>query len=413
MSNESERMDESELIYDWNTIDKKDTGIGKVEFDDETLRDGIQSPSVAAPSIEQKKEILHLMADLGIQAADIGLPGAGRQVTEDVVELATEIARHKLPIAPNCAARTIAVDIDPIVEAVQRSGIPIEASLFIGSSPIRQYVENWTLDRMLKMSEDAIKYAVKNGLEVMFVTEDTTRANPDTLRKLYTTAIECGARRLCLADTVGHATPEGTRALVRFMKQVVADTGEDAVLDWHGHSDRALGLINSVAAAEAGVERIHGCALGIGERCGNTPMEHLLVNFRLLGVIDNDLSKLTEYCQLVSDACDIPIPINHPVTGPDAYRTSTGVHAAAVIKATKLGIEWMIDKVYSGVPAQWTGQSQKIEIGPMSGASNVIFWLQTRGVEPKEALVNKIFEVAKNSRRVLTEEAVWELVKGE
>ncbi len=412
MSKESGNIDENELIYDWNTINKKETGIGTVEFDDETLRDGIQSPSVKAPTIEEKKQILHLMADLGIEAADIGFPGAGRKVTEDVVELATEIAKHKLPIEPNCAARTINVDIDPIIEAVQRSGIPIEASLFIGSSPIRQYVEGWTVDRMLKMSEDAIKYAVKNGLEVMFVTEDTTRSNPDTLRKLYKVAIECGAKRLCLADTVGHATPDGTRALVNYMQTVVAESGEDVTLDWHGHRDRALAMENCIAAAETGVKRFHGCALGIGERCGNTPMEHLLINFRLLGVIDNDLRKLGEYCNLVSDACDVPIPKNHPVVGDDAYRTSTGVHAAAVIKASKLGIEWMIDKVYSGVPAQWTGQAQKIEIGPMSGASNVIFWLQSRGIEPKEELVNKIFDVAKHSRRVLPEETVWKLVKG-
>jgi 2-isopropylmalate synthase len=411
MSKESGNIDESELIYDWNTIDQKETGIGVVEFDDETLRDGIQSPSVKAPTIDEKKQILHLMADLGIHAADIGLPGAGRTVTEDVVELATEIAKNKLPIAPNCAARTIAVDIDPIIEAVHRSGIPIEASLFIGSSPIRQYVEGWTLERMLRMSEGAIKYAVKNGLEVMFVTEDTTRSNPETLRKLYTTAIECGARRLCIADTVGHATPEGVTGLVTFMKSVVADSGEDVKLDWHGHRDRALSLENSIAAAKAGVNRFHACALGIGERCGNTAMEHLLINFKLMGIIDNDLTKLLDYCNLVSDACDVPIPKNHPVVGADAYRTSTGVHAAAVIKATRMGVEWLIDKVYSGVPAQWTGQEQKIEIGPMSGASNVIFWLQTRGIEPEEELVNRIFDVAKKSRRVLTEEAVWKMVK--
>jgi 2-isopropylmalate synthase len=328
-----------------------------------------------------------------------------------VIALATEIAQHKLPIEPNCAARTVVVDIDPIIEAQQRSGIEIEASLFIGTSPIRQYVENWTLDQLLKLSGDAITYAVKNGLKVMFVTEDTNRAQPDTLRKIYTAAIECGARRVCLADTVGHSTPHGTRMLVKFMKQVVEDTGEDVKIDWHGHRDRGLGLINTIAAAEAGAHRLHACALGVGERCGNTVMEHLLVNLRLMGVIDNDLSKLNEYCELVSKACDVPIPFNHPVIGPDAYRTSTGVHAAAVIKAIKSGHEWLADRVYSGVPASWTGRHQAVEIGPMSGASNVIFWLQSRDVEPEDGLVEHLFEAAKNSNRVFTEEAVWKMVK--
>jgi 2-isopropylmalate synthase len=411
MTDDIDTLNEHDMIYDWNLIDKPDSGFVKVEFDDETLRDGIQSPSIKSPTIEEKIQILHLMADLGIQSADIGLPGAGTKVAEDVYALASEIANQKLAIEPNCAARTVIVDIDPIIEANQRSGIPMEAALFIGSSPIRQYVENWTLDRMLKMSAEATEYAVKNGLSVMFVTEDTTRANPDVLRKLYTTAIECGARRICLADTVGHATPHGTRMLVHAMKKVVADTGEEVKIDWHGHRDRGLGLENAIAAAEAGADRIHACALGVGERCGNTVMEHLLVNFRLMGVIDNDLSKLSEYCELVSKACDVPIPFNHPVMGTDAYRTSTGVHAAAVIKATKKGHGWLADRVYSGVPASWTGREQRIEIGPMSGASNVIFWLESRGVEPKEGLVEKIFEAAKNTNRVFSEEAMWQMIK--
>jgi 2-isopropylmalate synthase len=411
MTDNAETLNEHELIYDWNLVDKPESKIGAVEFDDETLRDGIQSPSIKSPTIKEKIEILHLMAELGIQAADIGLPGAGEKVKQDVIALAKEIAQNKLPIEPNCAARTVIVDIDPIIEAQQLAGVPIEASLFIGTSPIRQYVENWSIDQLLKLSEDAITYAVKNGLQVMFVTEDTNRAHPDTLRKIYTTAIECGARRICLADTVGHSTPHGASMLVKFMKKVVEDTGEDVKIDWHGHRDRGLGLVNTIAAAEAGANRLHACALGVGERCGNTVMEHLLVNLRLMGVIDNDLSKLNEYCELVSKVCDVPIPFNHPVIGPDAYRTSTGVHAAAVIKAIKSGHEWLADRVYSGVPASWTGRHQAIEIGPMSGASNVIYWLQSRGVEPEDGLVEHIFEAAKNSNRVFDEQSVWKMVK--
>jgi 2-isopropylmalate synthase len=402
--------DEKRLVYDWNFVGRR-AAIERVEFDDETLRDGIQSPSVRSPSITEKTNLLYLMAELGIQSADIGLPGAGPRVKSDVIVLAREIAKQKLPIFPNCAARTVIADIEPIVEASQAAGIPIEASLFIGSSPLRQYVENWTLDRMLALTEESVKFAVKRGLPVMFVTEDTTRANPKTLRKLYTTAIECGARRICLADTVGHATPHGTRMLVRFMKRVVRDTGEEVEIDWHGHRDRALGLENAIAAAEAGAIRLHGTGLGIGERCGNTPMEHLLINFRLMEVIDNDLSRLGDYCELVSAACDVPIPFNHPVMGSDAYRTGTGVHAAAIIKAINRGHEWLADRVYSGVPARWTDRTQKIEIGPMSGASNVVYWLTSRGIEPEDDLVAQIFEEAKRATRLLTEAEVTAIVE--
>lgn len=410
MAYEREEIDEQKLIYDWNTVEWKGPATRSAELDDETLRDGLQSPSVTHPGKEDKIKLLHLMVDLGIQSADIGLPGAGPQVMEDVVALAKEIVDYKLPVEPNCAARTLAVDIDPIVEASQRAGMAIEASLFIGSSPIREYVEEWTLEKMLERTEQSIRYALDNGLSVMFVTEDTTRAHPDVLRKLYTTAIECGARRICLADTVGHATPHGTRMLVQFMKKVVEETGTDVKIDWHGHRDRGLALENSLAAVEAGAHRVHGTALGVGERCGNTPMEQLLVNFKLLGYMDSDLTKLNEYCQLVSKVCQVPIHFSHPIIGEDAYRTSTGVHAAAVIKAMNKGHDWLANRVYSGVPADWTGRAQRIEIGPMSGASNVVFWLQSRGIDPDDDLVERIFNAAKTNKKLLTDEEIEEII---
>ena len=401
-----------ELIYDWNVEDgAKSNGRKPIEFDDETLRDGLQSPSVLSPSIEKKVEILHLISDLGIQSADIGLPGAGKQVQEQVLRLAQEIVDQKLNIFPNCAARTLKVDIQPIVDISQKAGISIEACTFIGSSPIRQYAENWTIDVLLKNTEEAVTFTVKNGLPNMFVTEDTTRATPDNVRRLYTTAIECGARRICLCDTVGHATPEGVRNLVKFAQQVVADTGEDVKIDWHGHRDRGLDIPNTLAAIEAGVDRVHACALGIGERCGNTPMDLLLVNLKLMGVIDNDLTKLRDYCLTVSEATGIPIPVGYPVVGPDAFRTGTGVHAAAVIKALKKKDNWLVDRVYSGVPAGMFGLEQKIEVGPMSGLSNVHYWLSSRGYPVKEDVAEAVFQAAKDSNRLLLDTEIEAIVK--
>ncbi len=402
----------NDLIYDWNT------GGGKVEperkpieFDDETLRDGLQSPSVLSPSIEKKIEILHLMHDLGIHSADIGLPGAGVQVQEQVYRLAKEIVDQKLDIAPNCAARTLAVDIQPVIEISQRAGIPIECSTFIGSSPIRQYAEDWSLETLLKNTEKAVRLVVENGLPNMYVTEDTTRATPEAVKRLYTTAIECGARRICLCDTVGHATPDGVRNLVKYAKELVADTGEDVKIDWHGHRDRGLDIPNTLAAIEAGVDRVHACALGIGERCGNTPMDILLVNLKLMGVIDNDLTKLRDYCLTVSEAVGVPIPVGYPVVGADAFRTGTGVHAAAVIKAFKKKDVWLVDRVYSGVPAAMFGLEQRIEVGPMSGLSNVHYWLSSRGYPVKEELAQAIFQAAKDSNRLLEDSEILAIVK--
>ncbi|HSS49765.1 MAG TPA: LeuA family protein [Thermoanaerobaculia bacterium] len=402
---------ESELIYDWNRVGEEDIrpARGKVELDDETLRDGLQSPSVRNPAIEDKLRILHLIADLGIESADIGLPGAGPHVVRDVERLAREIVEQRLKVAPNCAARTVIADVQPIAEISQRTGLAIEVACFIGSSPIRIYAEGWTLDRMLRLSREAVEFAVKEGLPVMFVTEDTTRAAPEDLRRLYTTAIEAGARRVCVADTVGHATPNGARHVIKFIREVVDATGEDVKVDWHGHKDRGLSVINALAAAEAGADRLHGTAVGIGERVGNCPIDILLVNMQLLGWIDRDLGRLQEYCRLVADTTGVPLPDNYPVVGRDAFRTGTGVHASAIIKARARGEDWLADRVYSSIPASLIGSRQLIEVGPMSGESNVVYWLKERGIEPEEALVKAIFQKAKTSDSTLEEAEILDL----
>src|ERR1051326_4707870 len=404
-------MSVAELIYDWNNVDPKlikpDRHIG---FDDETLRDGLQSPSVREPAVEQKIELIHLMDALGIDTADIGLPGAGGTHAAGVELMAREIAKNNLKIRPNCAARTHRNDIIPIAEISQRAGIPIEACTFIGSSPIRFYAEEWTLDKLLQMTEEAVTFAVGEGLPVMFVTEDTTRADPETIRALYTTAIRCGARAVCVCDTVGHATPDGAREVVKFVRRVVDQQGEKVRLDWHGHQDRGLGVINSLAAIEGGADQVHGSALGMGERAGNTPMDQLLVNLKLMGWIKNDLTQLRAYCDKAAEACGWTIPLNYPVFGKDAFRTATGVHAAAVIKSYRKGDQELADLVYSGVPAAQFGLRQVIEVGPMSGKSNVIFWLENHGLEANDERIARIYECAKQSSAVLSEAEVLALV---
>jgi isopropylmalate/homocitrate/citramalate synthase len=396
------------LIHDWNRTDAAKPRT--VLLDDETLRDGLQSPSVRNPTIDEKLRILHLIDRLGIETADIGLPGAGPHVVRDVERLAREIADQGLKVQANCAARTVIADIRPIAEISQRAGIPIECCTFIGSSPLRQYAEGWTLDQLLKLTEDAIAFAVGEGLPVMYVTEDTTRADPDTLRALYSTAIRAGAKRVCVSDTVGHATPHGAAAVVKFIGSVVAECGGEVGIDWHGHRDRDLAIMNTLAALDAGATRLHGTAIGIGERVGNTPMELLLVNLVLMGYLERDLSALGEYCETVSAATGVPIPANYPVVGRDAFRTATGVHAAAVIKAFKKNDLALIDAVYSGVPASLIGREQEIDVGPMSGKSNVVFWLERHGHTATDELVDRIFTKAKASDTVLTEAEIRALL---
>ena len=405
----------SELIYDWNQKDAASLRpAGRVLLNDETLRDGLQSPSVRDPSIEEKIHILHLMEALGINSLDLGLPGAGQRAVEHVEALAREIVQKKMKIRANCAARTHENDSRPIAEIVQRTGLNIEAATFLGSSPIRRYTEGWTDDFLLQTTETAVKYARSLGLDVMYVTEDTSRCDPETVKRLYKTAIECGARSIVICDTAGHATPMGAFALVRFvLEQVVKPSGENIRVDWHGHCDRGLAVANSIAALVAGADCVHACALGIGERVGNAQMDQMLVNLKLMEIApwtDQDLTKLKEYCEVVSRATGVPIPPNYPVVGEDAFRTATGVHAAAVIKAYKKNDIELANAVYSGVPSHVFGLQQVIDIGPMSGKSNVLFWLEQRGLPVSDNVVDRIYKRAKASDHTLSEAEILECV---
>jgi len=401
-----------DLVYDWNQTQgfqfrhKPD-----LELNDETLRDGLQSPSVRDPSLDQKLRLLHLMEDLGIHAADVGLPGAGVNAVQHIEALVREISDCGMRIRPNCAVRTVVSDVEALVRISERVGRPIEACTFIGSSFIRQFVEDWTLEHLLKLTEEAVSLAVRHGLPVMYVTEDTTRAHPETLRQLYTAAIHAGARRICVCDTVGHATPIGVRNLMHHIQTLVAAVDPSVKIDWHGHSDRGLGIPNTMMAIAGGVDRVHACGLGIGERCGNTPMDLLMVNLKLEGMFHGSLGRLREYVHLISESTGTEIPRNYPVFGEDAFRTATGVHAAAIVKAIRKGDRDLADRVYSGVPAGMVGEVQHVEVGYMSGASNVTFWLESRGHAAPPELVQRILRAAKEKTQILREDELEGLVR--
>ncbi len=408
-------MNTSDLIYDWNQHVSNPARVrGPVMLTDESLRDGLQSPSVRDPSVEEKLEILHLMEALGINILDLGLPGAGARAVEAVTALAKEIVANGMKIRAYCAARTLENDILPIAGIMQKTGLPIAAATFLGSSPIRRFTEDWSDDFLLKTTETAVKFARSLGIEVMYVTEDTTRCDPETVKRLYRCAIECGAQSVVICDTAGHSTPDGAYALVKFViDEVVRPSGEDIRVDWHGHNDRGLAVANSLAALMAGAHNVHGCALGIGERVGNTQLDQMLVNLKLMGVTPwdrQDMSRLKEYCVAVSRATGVPIPANYPVIGEDAFRTATGVHAAAVIKAFRKSDLELANTVYSGVPSHLFGLEQVIDVGPMSGKSNVLWWLEKRGIAATDDVVERVYQRAKASDHTLSEAEILECV---
>ena len=404
---------ESSLIYDWNEVERRGPVVRKRRFEihDETLRDGIQNPSVVDPGLGDKLEILHLLDEVGVDSTDVGLPGAGPRAYDAVLALCREIAAHDLSIRPTCAGRTVVADIEPMAQVSQEAGIPVEVMTFIGSSPIRQLAENWSAELIRERATKAIDFAVKEGLPGTFVTEDTSRSSPALLTDLFRAAIDHGATRRCLCDTVGHATPDGVKNLLGFTRHVIEGSGADVKVDWHGHNDRGLALANSIFALEHGADRVHGCILGIGERVGNAALDQILINLKLLGELEGrDLSKLAALVNRVASATRFPCAINYPAFGADAFRTATGVHAAAIIKAEAKGDRFLADRVYSGVPASMFGRDQEICIGPMSGASNVTYWLRKRGREVSPALVEAILGAAKLSDHNLSEEEVSALI---
>jgi len=395
-----------DLIYDWNEVDRPAKPTHACILNDETLRDGLQSPSVKNPTIDQKIEILHHIADLGIHALNLGLPGAGPHAVRDVTALAKEIVSAGLTIDANCAARTLEADIRPVAEIQQATGLSLESAVFLGSSQIRLLVEDWDVKKLLQLTIDAVEFAKAQELRVMYVTEDTTRTHPEIVEQLYRAAIEHGADRVVVCDTVGHVTPHGVRKLIGLVRKIVDETRPEVQIDWHGHRDRGLDVINAIVAYESGADRLHGAGIGIGERAGNAPMDTMLVNLKLMGYIDNDLSGLMKYVDAVSRYTDVPIPTNYPVVGSDAFETGTGVHAAAVIKALEKGDAWLADRVYSGVPAGEFGLRQIIKVGPMSGRSNVVHWLREHDLEPTTERVDAVFAAAKTSNHVLTDEEI-------
>ena len=393
-----------DLIYDWNEVKRRGAVIPSgFKLVDETLRDGIQSPSVHNPSIEDKLRILRLMDRCGIEVADVGLPGAGAEAVADCVRLVNAIVEEGMAIQPNCAARTHTNDIAAVCEVAQKTGQPVEICAFLGSSPVRRLIEGWDLQHMVGLVTTAADMARKEGLPFSFVTEDTTRSSPTTLEPLFRAAIYNGASRLILCDTVGHATPDGLANLLDFARAVIASSGADVAIDWHGHNDRGLSLTLCLSALEYGIDRVHGTCLGVGERVGNASMDQLLINLKLLGIIDRDLSALAEYVETVSTAYGVPVPRSYPVFGHDAFRTATGVHAAAIVKALSQGRDDLADKVYSSVPAADFGCEQVVEVGYYSGRANVHYWLHMRDIEATPERVSTILDAAKAGRDVLTD----------
>lgn len=386
------------LIHEWGGYD---FGNRPITVFDTTLRDGLQSAQIRRlPQISEKIAFLTACHEVGIDAIEIGFPIASSSHKQDLIALAKHAKNNKYPMLLSCLSRTIVSDVEAIVDVSQKAGTEMTVNLLVGSSKIRHFVENWTLGGIKKWIEDCICIAYTNNLPVEFVTEDTTRSEKETLKFLYSIAINKGVKRIWIADTVGEATPSASKNITTFFKKKIIGRKKIG-LDWHGHDDKGLGVANALAALEAGADRIQATALGIGERAGNTAMEQIIINLQLAHAGHYNLKKLSDYSRLASEMIGVPIRDNYPGIGALVHATAAGMHAAAIVKARRLKRKDLEGVVYSPFHPEMFGRDIEILIGPMSGNANVEWNLEKLGLKKDKTIIAKILTMAKSENRFI------------
>jgi len=394
--------------YDWNPPSVRRR---QVDVADSTFCDGLQSPSVVDPPQHEKRRLLSLMCELGLRSAAIGHPGSGPRQFADALDLARELVRAQMPLDAWCGARASVKDVATVLDVRERSGLDVEIAVSLSLSPIRLGAEGISIDRVQEAADTSIAFAVRAGARVVAVIEDAARTPPALLAVLIRHVLALGASAVRISDTVGHATPDGTRALLRFATEhVQVRSGRAVRVDWHGQHDRGLALANALAAVDAGADRVLASALGLGARCGTVPLESLLTNLRLTGRWPHTLGGLQEYCESAAAAFGVAIAPAHAVVGADAFRTGTGAHATALVKALRAGDRSLADAVCSAVPASIVGAEHRVDVSPVSGLSNVRWWLSQHGYDPSDlVLMRELLLAVKQTQRVATDDELRDM----
>jgi 2-isopropylmalate synthase len=395
--------------FDWNTPTVRRQPI---EVGDVTLSEGLLSPSVVDPSQPDKRRLLSLMPVLGLRAVSLGHPGLGVRQFSTVLNLARELMLAQWELDASCVARASVKDVASALDVRERSGLDVEVAVTLAVSPIQMEAEGLSAARLRDAAEASIAFAVRAGARVVAVLDDASRTPPEQLAPVLRDVAALGASAVRLADSAGRATPDATRALVRFVSEHLRTrTGRPVRLDWVGQNDRGLALANAMAAVDAGVDRVFASALGLGSRSGITPMELLLTNLRVNGLWSHSLRTVVEYCESAATAFGIAIAPSSPLIGSDAFRTGSGAHATALVKALRAGDPWLADNVISGVPAGLLGLENRVDISPVSGLSNVRWWLARHGYDASDqVLTRELLLAVKQTQRAATDDELHELV---
>jgi 2-isopropylmalate synthase len=403
-----------DIWFNWNNL-RIEAPLQKLPYSgtifDETLRDGLQAPYVHAITPEQKLSIVDHMVRCGVRSADLGFPGSGPAAQRECAKIAKYIVANGYPLQQAYAGRTHPADIHAICEIAQEAGVGVDAYIFIGVSPIRQYVEDWNIALIQSNIRKSVAECEREGVEFVLVLEDTVRCTPEVLERVYDVAIDTGVRRVTLCDTVGAALPSGTASLIHWSNYYFSYHGHPVTFEWHGHNDRGLALINSLTALALGCDRVHGTILGVGERAGNAALDQLMINTHLDRHGRYDLTALRDYCEHAASALGVSIPQNYPAMGRDVFKTSAGVHASAIMKAHEKGNTSVKDAIYSSVPASLLGRGQEVLIDASSGANNVKYWLTINGYRKDNAdAIKKVLIMAKAGHGPLSDDQIRRII---
>lgn len=385
--------------YSWGEYDfsKKD-----IQVLDTSLRDGLQDSQIRHPNLEEKEHLVDLLVQAGVDAIDVAIPIARGSHLRDAIQLARRIPSN---INVVCLARTDVNDIQAAVDLAQGAGRQIETIVFCGASPLRRWVEEWNVSEITRWMAESVSFANKEGLLSTVATEHTTQTEPEVLKQIYLAGLDNGGKKLCIADTSGAANPVSTANIIRFFRDDVLKGFEYVDVDWHGHNDRGLSVINSLVALASGARRVHGTVIGIGERAGNTPLEQILINLKMGGDPKRqNLQAINELATFASAIFNTPLPSNYPGLGEKVYITASGIHAAAELKARQLGLRGITP--YSAVNPEWVNRETDVVVGPLSGSRNVRFVAERLGIPITDNLINRSLDFAKSANRILTDQDI-------
>ncbi len=348
---------------------------------DETLRDGEQTAGTLL-TVDEKVEIAKLMDEVGVAVIAAGFPMVSEAERRTIKLLSDEGFTQAKLAAP---ARAVIGDIQACLD----SGAEI-IPIFIAPSRLRlEFQLRMTLDEAIERLERCTDYGVEHGAEIAYVVEDATRSEIDTIVKISHAAVEAGANKIIIADTVGFSRPAAIQFIVKQVTQELSDlTKKSFDMGIHVHNDFGLASANTLAAIEMGITYPHVCVNGFGERAGNAALEEVVMALEILYGVKTGIktARLFELSKLVERAFAIPIPVHKAIVGQNAFNHGSGIHVHATL-AHSLS--------YEPIPPEMVGRKRSFYLGKFAGRHLIEYVLKKNNIPATKQQVQEIAQAVK------------------